>query len=127
MKTIDGITGKIAAFLILIEDRPVGYIQVYAPDAFPTDMPWNKVKIPPNSAGIDWYIGEKEMTGLGLGPHILNAFLDAFVARFYDHVLVDPETRNTRALRVYEKAGFRPWKALENEGAFILIKDFTVF
>ncbi len=126
MKTVDGITGKIAAYLILIEGHPVGYSQVYALNDFPTDMPWKELDVPPNSAGIDWYIGEQEFTGVGLGPKILNAFLEEFVAPFFDHVLVDPAARNTRALHAYEKAGFRPWVFLEDADTLILIKDFIL-
>ena len=61
-----------------------------------------------DEAGIDIVIGEAAMTGLGLGPAIIRRFIETIV--FADDavcgVVVEPDARNTRSVRAFEKAGF---------------------
>jgi aminoglycoside 6'-N-acetyltransferase len=47
-------------------------------------------------------------TGRGLGPEALRAVIDWLVARGHHRFTIDPAAQNHRAIRAYEKVGFRP-------------------
>ena len=90
-------------FIVLCEGRPIGYQQCYDPHA-EADHPYRDQ--PVGTRGIDQFIGEPDMVGVGHG----SAFIRAFVARLFaagaPRVVTDPDPRNARAIRAYEKAGF---------------------
>jgi aminoglycoside 6'-N-acetyltransferase len=79
------------------------YAQDYDPHAW-ANHPF--AYLPASARGIDQYIGEPDMLGLGHG----SAFVRAHVERlFADGAIVvgtDPNPSNARAIRAYEKAGF---------------------
>jgi len=90
-------------FIVLADERPVGYLQCYDLTA------WN-VGFGPQPAGtrgVDMFIGLPEMTGNGHGSALLRAFTDALLSANTPRVVTDPDPRNARAIRAYEKAGFR--------------------
>nr|WP_244953492.1 acetyltransferase [Wolbachia pipientis] len=58
--------------------------------------------------------------GKGIGPQALNIFLNEFVFKVSENAFVDPDTANVRAIRVYEKAGFK--KIRESNGTILMIK-----
>jgi aminoglycoside 6'-N-acetyltransferase len=91
-------------FLILLDGRPVGYIQRYDIHA-EADHPYRDQ--PPGTIGIDLTIGEADLIGKGLGPRVIEAFVRAIFARGAPRVIIDPEPGNIRAIRAYFKAGFR--------------------
>ncbi len=47
------------------------------------------------------------MTGRGHGSSFIRAFLVALIGTGTPRVLTDPHPANARAIRAYEKAGFR--------------------
>lgn len=59
------------------------------------------------TCGIDQFIGEPSLVDCGHG----SAFVEALVADLFGagapRVITDPNPRNARAVRAYEKAGFR--------------------
>jgi aminoglycoside 6'-N-acetyltransferase len=120
------------AFLIYLGHKPIGYIQYY--DVF--DFPRKDVSIKeilsensyllPKLAGLDLYIGENEAMGKGIGPLAIRRFLEEFVWKEFSACLVDPDKNNRPAIRAYEKAGFKPLKALEKELLMIAIKKETL-
>jgi len=75
-------------------EHAVGYIQYYL--------------LADNGAGIDLFIGEEHLLGQGLGPQIIHAFLELLVTHHNPtYILINPSPTNKRAIRCYEKAGFR--------------------
>jgi len=57
--------------------------------------------------GIDQFIGEEDMIDCGHGSALIRAFVDDLLRAGAPQVLTDPSPANTRAIRAYEKAGFR--------------------
>jgi len=57
--------------------------------------------------GIDQFIGEGDMVGRGHGSAFIRAFTDTLLAAGTPRVITDPDPANARAIRAYEKAGFR--------------------
>jgi aminoglycoside 6'-N-acetyltransferase len=91
-------------FVILMDGRPVGYIQRYDMHA-EQNHPYRDQ--PPGTVGIDLSIGEAGLVGKGHGPRIIEAFVRRLFGEGVRRVVIDPDPANTQAVRAYEKAGFR--------------------
>ena len=62
------------------------------------------------SVSLDFMIGNVQHLGKGLGSETLKAFMDFYknkVDQEADTFLIDPSIKNSRAIHVYEKAGFK--------------------
>ncbi len=85
--------------------RPVAYLQSYDPH-LEEDHPY--ADQPFGTLGIDLVIGPPALTGIGHGPAIVTQFTEALFEEGAPRVIADPHPDNGRAVRAYEKAGFRP-------------------
>ena len=97
-------------FLILIDDLPIGYIQYWDIDVYVSTCPTPKVftNEPKQSYGIDIFIGEPEYLNKGLGSKILISFVKKLHSeRGFKRFLIDPSAKNIRAIKCYQKAGFK--------------------
>ncbi|MEM5470845.1 GNAT family N-acetyltransferase [Hoeflea sp. AS60] len=116
-------------FLFLLDNAPVGYIQYwYIADHL--DEPWLSkapwvTQVPTDSIGVDMAIGDAALLSKGLGSAVLKAFTARLRSEGYDNILIDPDTSNARAIRAYEKVGFRPLivsrESSEDEDTAVLI------
>jgi aminoglycoside 6'-N-acetyltransferase len=91
-------------FIVATGDRPLGYIQCYDPAAWPDNGFGPQ---PPGTRGIDQFIGEPDMMGRGHGSAFVHQFVEGRLAAGAPRVITDPVPDNARAIRAYEKAGFR--------------------
>jgi aminoglycoside 6'-N-acetyltransferase len=87
------------------DGRPVGFVQIIDPAREETRY-WGDV--PPDLRAIDIWIGDAGDLGHGYGT----AMMRLVVARCFADpavraILVDPLASNARALRFYERLGFR--------------------
>ncbi len=79
--------------------RPVGYIQWWH-RSYDPHYHW--------TAGIDIFIGEPDARDRGVGTEAVRMLLGyLFEVRKLHRVTIDPELGNARAIRSYQKAGFR--------------------
>ena len=101
-------------FIILLNDAPVGYIQSWIPSHY-DEEDWER-DLSPATRGIDIFIGE--LAALGNGSTIIRAFAQRLLAQGHQHLVIDPDRRNHRAIRAYEKAGFT--KFAETPHSFLL-------
>jgi RimJ/RimL family protein N-acetyltransferase len=104
--TTDLASEAISPMLACLEDVPVGYIQSY--DVMRADPEWWKDETDPGARGIDQFLANPADLGRGLGTEMVRQF----VARLFadprvTKVQTDPSPDNARAIRAYEKAGFR--------------------
>jgi RimJ/RimL family protein N-acetyltransferase len=106
----------VRCFAIELGGRPIGYIQTYRIRDYPEYD--RHIGAPEDCAGIDLFIGEAEMVGRGIGSRAVTAFVRSIV--FADAATgscaIGPEQGNRRAIRAYEKAGFRYWKTIAVPG-----------
>ena len=98
-------------FLILSGGEPVGYIQSWRIARFQTDdwtgeHPW-LLALPDETVGVDLMIGDPDRIDKGLGPAVLAAFVALLRAEGHESIVIDPDQANARAVRAFEKAGFR--------------------
>lgn len=93
-------------FLALLDGRPVGYVQWYSVSEGRDD--WWPDRPGPGVLGIDQFLADGDRLGRGLGT----AMVRQFTARLFAdpeirEIRVDPRPDNARAVRCYEKVGFR--------------------
>ncbi len=93
------------------DGKPIGYVQYYEVS--------NEEKEAYGAAGeagvygMDLFIGETRYWNRGIGTTIVNAMLEfLFEVRGARKVYIDPQVTNARAIRCYEKCGFRKVKLL---------------
>jgi len=94
----------IGVFIVTADERPIGYLQCYDPCA-EADHPFRDQ--PAGTRGLDQFIGEPDMIGRGHGSSLTRAFVARLFAAGTPRVITDPDPANRRAVRAYEKAGFK--------------------
>ncbi len=83
--------------------RPIAYVQDYLVadwSPHPFDM------LPAGARGIDMYIGDSAMIGIGHGSALLRQFADMLLDEGAPALGIDPHPENRPAIRAFEKAGF---------------------
>lgn len=104
----------VPSFIMTADTKDIGFIQYYpfSKKALPEGMSvvfLDKMKINPNvSAGIDLFIGEETLIGIGLGTIILREFIKHQIPKQFTNLYIDPESINHRAIKSYTKVGFKP-------------------
>lgn len=103
------------AYLILYNERPIGYIQTYRIQDYKEYA--QAIDIDENASGLDLFIGEDDFIHKGLGKYIISKFLEEIVFALYDTVscILGPEPDNIGAIKTYEKVGFRYLKTVRTE------------
>jgi aminoglycoside 6'-N-acetyltransferase len=91
--------------IVELASSPIGYLQSYDPH-LEDDHPY--ADQPFGTLGIDISIGVPEMVGIGHGSAIVRQFTGMLFEEGALRVVIDPHPDNGRAIRAYEKAGFRP-------------------
>jgi len=108
--------------IAILGDRdPVGFIQAYVPCECHHDGWWLD-EADPGVRGIDQFLANAEQLGTGLGTRLIRAFVhrlfeDASVTRIQS----DPAPANRRAIRCYEKAGFRAVREIATPDGLALL------
>jgi len=78
--------------------RPSGYFQYY---------------LTAHGVGIDQFLSDESYLGRGLGTEAIRKFVDFVTAKHAPKsIAVDPSPDNRRAIRCYEKVGFRHTKTV---------------
>jgi len=90
-------------FIVTAGERPFGYLQCYRL----TDWNIGYGDQPDGTRGVDQFIGEPDMISCGHGSALTRQFTDGLLAAGLPRVVTDPDPSNHRAVRAYEKAGFR--------------------
>ena len=83
-------------FAVVLDGETIGLVQ-YHEEADPEYR----------HAGIDLFLGADHQDR-GLGTDALRAIVRHLVDRGHHRLTIDPVAHNTRAIRAYEKVGFRP-------------------
>ncbi len=82
-------------YFILRDQEPIGFIQYYIQDQV--------------TIGLDMWIGIQKERNHGFGTDALKQMVEIIHNKYPDvkHVFVDPEIANKRAIKCYQKAGFK--------------------
>ena len=89
-------------FIVALDGHPFAYIQCYRLST------WNHRfgDHPKETRGIDQFIGEPELLACGHGGKFIRQFVDECFKKGVPRVITEPDPKNARAVRAYEKAGF---------------------
>ncbi len=99
-------TTKVQPYIALLDGQPFGYIQSYV--AMGSGGGWWESETDPGVRGIDQSIADVTHLNPGLGTAMVKAFVARLLADpAVSHIQSDPDPRNVRAIRCYEKAGFK--------------------
>lgn len=112
-------------FLILRDKKPCGYIQVWfiadnRHEPWLTAAPW-LLELPDHAVGVDLSLSDDQSVGKGFGSRALAAFVARLHAEGHDEIWIDPDPANLRAVRAYQKAGFREHPVLGQKYADCLL------
>jgi RimJ/RimL family protein N-acetyltransferase len=110
---IDMIEGRDTTrpFIFCVDGQPVGYIQYWFIGdhqnvTWIADHPW-LAELPPDAVGVDLSIGDPAKLSQGVGSAVLQEFAQRLAGMGLRNIIIDPDPSNRRAVRAYEKAGFR--------------------
>jgi aminoglycoside 6'-N-acetyltransferase len=109
-------------FIVERANFPFAYLQCYDPAAWPSH---GFGSLPTDARGIDQFIGEEDMINRGHGSAFIRAFVDSLLQTGVSRVFTDPSPANTRAIRAYEKAGFRQVRPVSTPdgNALLMVRD----
>ena len=91
-----------AQFIVASDLRPFAYLQCYNLSDWNTGFGPQ----PDGTRGLDQFIGEADMLGLGHGSAFIRAFTERLLANGAPRVVIDPDPANARAISAYARAGF---------------------
>ena len=96
--------------IVEFEDHDIGYIQFYPLDE-ETKNDYGYVE--DNIFGMDQFIGDVGYWNKGIGTLLVSSIVDFLTEeKKAKRVVMDPRSRNTRAIRCYEKCGLKKVKIL---------------
>lgn len=96
--------------IVEFEGNEIGYIQFYKLD--------NETKkeygyLDENIYGTDQFLGEVEYWNKGIGTLLVTSMVKFLIEdKKADRVVMDPQTKNARAIKCYEKCGFKKVRIL---------------
>ena len=93
------------------EGRAIGYMQYY-PVLDGSEYEY-EVEDDEGAFGVDLFIGEPDLWDCGIGTRAVKLLVDYLLGEIgAARVVIDPTVTNARAIRCYEKSGFRKVKVL---------------
>jgi AacA4 family aminoglycoside N(6')-acetyltransferase len=102
---------RVTPYIATLDDEPFAYAQSYV--AMGAGDGWWEDERDPGVRGIDQSIAYPELLGIGLGTRLVQALVDLlFTDPAVTKIQTDPAPDNHRAIRCYEKAGFRRLKTI---------------
>lgn len=113
-----GANDETARFILLETNegnkKPIGYFQYY----FDAD----------GSIGIDQFIGEKDYINRGVGRRAIEQFNEMIVRRHRPaQIILDPSPENRRAVRCYEKVGFKHYQTRRSaDGSLVYLMRLEI-
>jgi len=110
---------KMVMRIVSYHEVPFAYAQDYDVASWPQQ---HFSGLPPGTRAIDAFIGEPIMIGRGHGSQFLRALAQRLRHEGAPLVAIDPDVKNLRAQRAYEKAGFQRHSVVETrEGPAVLM------
>jgi aminoglycoside 6'-N-acetyltransferase len=112
-------TVPIIPFIVELDKRPIGYMQTYK-------LSVNEIENLSYSSndviyGMDQFIGDPHFFGKGYGTIMVQSLIEMIVQQQHvDIIALDPEVKNSRAIRCYEKCGFQKVRKIRNDLCWLM-------
>lgn len=99
-------------YVVLANETPVGFIQSYV--AVGSGEGWWPDEQDPGVRGIDQFLAHRAQLDQGLGTRVVRDFVERlFEDPAVTRIQTDPSPANGRAIRCYQKAGFRAVREID--------------
>jgi RimJ/RimL family protein N-acetyltransferase len=112
---------RIRVFIVELDGRPAGMIQAYRVEDFRDDAESSTADWDAEGCvGIDYLIGEADLTGRGLGTAMIELFIETVLRGLFPGaiaVVADPEPANLASISALRGLGFREHRIVR-EGGF---------
>jgi len=108
---------RIRIQLVLYNDEPIAYVQDYDIHKWTNH---HLAYLPPDSRGIDTFIGSDRWMGKGHGTKYLSLLCQMYFGDGVPAMGIDPDPENVLARHVYEKIGFREDGVVDSEWGKVL-------
>ncbi|WP_432277606.1 GNAT family N-acetyltransferase [Kitasatospora brasiliensis] len=120
---LDG-DGRSTPCLGLLDGEPMSYWEVYRADLDPLAAYY---PARPHDTGVHLLLGPAASRGRGLGALLLAALAELILRRnpCCERVVAEPDVRNLRSVRAFERAGFRAAAELDlpDKRAALMVRD----
>ncbi len=111
---------SVSVYFAYLKGAPVGFIQSYL--AAEQSDGWWPDERDLGVVGIDQFLADADDLGKGLGTEMVSQFVSAvFEDPAVTQIQVDPKPTNLRAVRCYEKVGFRKVGMIETPDGLALL------
>ena len=105
--------GSLVPCIMLHEGVPIGYIQYYS--VAESERHEYEIDTIDGVYGVDLFIGKPALWNQGIGTRMLSMLVDYLFDELGAlRIVIDPRVSNHRAVRSYEKCGFKRVKVLQN-------------
>jgi RimJ/RimL family protein N-acetyltransferase len=95
----------VVPYIAFLNGNPIGFIQSYQANKVGGGW-WPDEK--EGTIGIDQFIGEKNLINRGIGTKMIRAFIKYILLNpNVKKIMTDVDPKNSRAIRCYEKSGFK--------------------
>lgn len=106
-------------YIFYFDHQPIGYIQDYEACTVGGGW-WPDAK--PGTFGVDQFIGEPDFINRGFGTKLIKEFVYLLFAQpQVKEIITDPDPKNARAIRAYEKVGFKRVGEIKTPGGDALL------
>lgn len=96
--------------IVEYEGKEIGYIQFYQVD---DDTKKEYGYLNENVYGTDQFIGEADYWNKGIGTLLVTSIMRFLIEQKHaDRIVMDPQAQNKRAIKCYEKCGFKKVRLL---------------
>ncbi|RGP39098.1 N-acetyltransferase [Pseudotabrizicola alkalilacus] len=96
---------RVARWIVSYDARPFGFMQDYSVHGWENH---HFAHLPKGARGIDQFIGDPDMIGVGHGPAFIRTRLQALFDAGAPVIATDPHPDNAQAIAAYKKLGFEP-------------------
>lgn len=116
--------GHSTPYLGCLDGEPMSYWELYRADLDPLA---HHYAARPRDAGVHLLLGPASCRGRGLGAQVLRAVADwqLAVEVYAERVVAEPDVRNERSVRAFERAGFRQVRelSLPDKRAALMVRE----
>lgn len=99
-------------FVIVADGKPAGFIQAY--NCYAQPDPVRDTKDPPETWGLDLFVGEEAMLRRGVASAAIGALIEVLRRGNCARLIIDPREDNVAAVALYEKVGFVRFAAIDD-------------